>query len=392
MEPPREPAPPRGADPSARIAAVIRDFDQIRVRQWSNPGTADPRGDRIVQEVIALGDPAVEPLLAAFVSDSRLTRSVSRSHGRVYVHPVTDAVYGALIGILKANQFLDTGDDYLARTTPEGRKKLAAAMRVFWEKNRAFPLVERWYRALRDDSAGADRWLEAAAGLAQPANGGGPYYARRSSVSKPKKAGEVQALKGDPLRSRHDPSISDLMARRVMDILRSGNPLSIPDRDLLEACRLAESFARWDEPASLATLRVLTETCRERLQGDQAERRSDPGYGLQIAKFTLIRARAGDRAALDEYAAWVKTIRPESIERGLVELLEPLWTYPAHPAIAAAARGMFVDPKSPWLPLVPADKRRRGFLFDDLIAAPLACIPEFREALLLALADTSGGR
>ncbi len=312
-EPTRAPVPPRGGDPSARIAALIRDFDQIHVRQWSNPGTADPRSDRIVQRVIAEGDPAVEPLLAAYVSGTRLTRSVSRSQGGVYVHPVTDAVYGALVGILKANQFLDTGDDYLARTTPGGRKKLAAAMRVFWEKNRAVPLVERWYRALRDDSASADRWVEAAAGLAQPANGSRPLSSRRFSVPKAKKAGEVEALKGDPLRSRRDPSVSDLMARRVMEIVHSGNPLSIPDRGLLQACVLAETFARWDEQAAQPTLRVLTERCRERSRGDQ-ENQSDQGYGLQIARFTLIRAQAGDRAALDEYAAWVKTIRPESIE------------------------------------------------------------------------------
>ena len=385
---PRAPIPPQSGDPSARIAALIRDFDQIHVTQWSNPGSADPRSDRIVQQVIALGDPAVEPLLTAFVSDTRLTRSVSRSRGGFLVHPVTDAVYGALVGILKANQFLDTGDDYLVRMTPEGRKKLAAAMRVFWAKNRAVPLVERWYRALRDDSATPDRWLEAAAGLAQPANGNRLAYSRRFSVPEPKKAGEIQALKGDTLRSRHDPSLSDLMARRVMVLVRSGNPLSIPDRGLLEACVLAESFARWDAQAALPTLRVLMETCRERSRGDR-ENRSDQGYAQQIAKFTLIRARAGARAALDEYAAWVQTIRPESIEQGLVEILEPMWTYPAHPAIAAAARAMLVDPKSPWLPLVPREKSRNIFVLANQIATPLACIPEFRAALLVALADTA---
>ena len=191
------------------------------------------------------------------------------------------------------------------------------------------------------------------------------------------------------LRSRHDPSVSDLMARRVMDILRSGNPLSIPDRGLLQACRLAVTFAQWDEPAALPTLRLLMETCRERSRGDRESGRSDQGYGRQISQYTLIRARAGDRAALDEFAAWVKTIRPESIERDLVELLEPMWTYPTHPAIVAAARAMFVDPKSPWLPLVPRTKGHQAFIFQNPIATPLVCIPAFREALATALADTS---
>ena len=154
-EPVRVPIPARGGDPALRIAAQIRDFDQIHVMQWSNPGSANPGSDRIVQQVIAEGDPAVEPLLAALLSDMRLTRSVSRSQGHVYVHPVTDAIHAALVGILKANRFLDSDDEYAARRTPEGRKRLAAAMRAFWEKNRRRPADRAsWYRALRDNSAG----------------------------------------------------------------------------------------------------------------------------------------------------------------------------------------------------------------------------------------------
>ena len=388
QEPPRGPIPARGGDASGRIAALIRDFDQIHVVQWSNPGSADPGSAPIVQQVIAEGDLAVEPLLVDFVSDKRLTRSASGVRGPAYVHPVTDAVYRALVGVLKANRFLEDGDESAARRTPEGRKRLAAAMRVYWEKNREIKLEERWYGALLDDSAGTDRWLEAAAGIVQPAGENRPPYTGRVYSFKPLKAGEVPALKGDPLRSRHVPSVSDLMARRAMDILRSANPLSIPDIGLLRASELAMAFARWDESAALPTLRLLMDTCRERSRGGR-ENRSDQGYGLQIAKFTLIRARAGDRAALDEYAAWVQTFRPEPTEHGLVEILGPMWTYPAHPAIAAAARALFVDPKSPWLPLVPREKSRNMFVLANEIATPLACIPEFRETLVAGLADTA---
>jgi hypothetical protein len=389
QEPPRGPIPARGGDASGRIAALIRDFDQIHVVQSSNPGSADPGSAPIVQQVIAEGDLAVELLLAALVSDTRLTRSASGLRRPAYVHPVTDAVYRALVGVLKTNRFLEDGDEYTARTTPEGRKRLAAAMRAFWVQNRAITLEERWYRALRDDSAGTDRWLEAAAGIVQPAGENGPPYTGRVYALNPLKAGEVPALKGDPLRSRHGPSVSELMARRVMDILRTANPLPNPDIGLIRACELAMAFARWDESAALPTLKLLTETCRERSRGGQANDQSNRSYGHQIAGFTLIRNRAGDRAALDEYAAWVKGIRPESIERELVEILEPIWTYPVHPAIAAAARTMFVDPNSPWLPLVPREKGRQRVLPEIPINSPLVCIPEFREALLAALADRS---
>src|SRR5581483_927666 len=56
--------------------------------------------------------------------------------------------------------------------------------------------------------------------------------------------------------------------------------------------------------------------------------------------------------------------------------------------MAAAARAMFRDPTSRWLPLIPVERfadRRRPYT--KLIASPLACVPAFREALLAALAD-----
>ena len=42
--PPRGPIPRRGADPAARVAALIRDLDQIDERQMSSPGAAHPGG------------------------------------------------------------------------------------------------------------------------------------------------------------------------------------------------------------------------------------------------------------------------------------------------------------------------------------------------------------
>ena len=72
-----------------------------------------------------------------------------------HIHPVTDAIYAALVEPPQDGPLpRDREQSTTRRDTPEGRKRLAAAMRAFWEKNRAVPLVERWYRDLRDDSAG----------------------------------------------------------------------------------------------------------------------------------------------------------------------------------------------------------------------------------------------
>ncbi len=376
QEPPRGPIPTRGAD---RIAALIRAFDQIHVRQFSVPGSANPADAPIVHELIAEGDAAVAPLLEALVSDTRLTRSVTGGRGPEHVHPVTDAIYGALRGILKTDRFLEHGDDQAALRTPEGRQRLAAAIRTFWEKNREIPLVERWSRTLRDDSAGSRRWLEAAAGLTQPSEADRPLVVIGAVL--PRRPGPAPSMKGEPLRSRHDPSVSDLLARRSAEPARSSAGTN-SDSGLNQACSLALMFVRWDEPASLPTVKALMTACRER-----SEDRSDRSYGPFLARFTEIRVGAGDREALEEYADWVEDVQPKAIVHSLFAALAPLWTYPDHPAIAEAARSMFRDPNSPWLPLVPRERNQLVFPFEDPIASPLVCLPPFREALLAALED-----
>jgi hypothetical protein len=80
-------------------------------------------------------------------------------------------------------------------------------------------------------------------------------------------------------------------------------------------------------------------------------------------------------------------IEPGTIEYSWREVLEPLWTYPEHREISDAARRMFAGPKSPWLPLIPVEAGRRNPQWMEQLASPLVCVPEYREALLAALAD-----
>jgi hypothetical protein len=279
---------------------------------------------------------------------------------------------------------MDNMSDYTELKTAEGRKRLAAAARALWEKNREVPLIERWYRALRDDSAGIPRWLEAATGLVQPPSRGAPFmgYFTVRGPGEP----QPRALMGEPLRERNDPSVSELLARRCEAIAGTGKALTIPDAKLLRACDLASRFTWWDEVGSLPTIKALMTTCRERSLDPQQSSQSGV-YARYVAGFTIVRARAGDRTALDEYAAWVQLIEPRTIEDSWREVLEPLWTYPEHPALSQAARAMFVDPQSNWLPLIPVARGRLDDQYMDQIASPLACVPAYREALLAALAN-----
>jgi hypothetical protein len=71
-----ESGPDKLPEQSARIAALIRDLDLVRARQWGQPGSVNLAEDRIVSALIQESDAAVESLLDCLEKDTRLTRSV----------------------------------------------------------------------------------------------------------------------------------------------------------------------------------------------------------------------------------------------------------------------------------------------------------------------------
>jgi hypothetical protein len=199
----------------------------------------------IVKDLIAQGDAAVVPLIQAFRTDDRLTRSVGFGrdfHRGRMIRRADEAAYAALTGILKVTQF---GPPPVgAAAGPISRKALADQIQAYWEKNRSIPLVERWYRTLADDEAGNAAWLEAAGFITQPTNvetiaGGGPFIVTETKKVKP---GERPPLRGESLRGGHAPTVSELMARRAESM-----------RSTSRGQRSAEGMARmreaWDSAA-----------------------------------------------------------------------------------------------------------------------------------------------
>ena len=61
-------------------------------------------------------------------------------------------------------------------------------------------------------------------------------------------------MKGDELRSRRDPSVSELLARRVLQVAREPKPRTIPNVQLESACQLALMLDRWDRQAALPVI------------------------------------------------------------------------------------------------------------------------------------------
>ena len=386
-EPARPPIPPPGGpDPTARVAALIRDLDQIVVTQMGQPGGVNLGEARTVQALIAEGDPAVEPLIAALRHDDRLTRSFSfwRDFHRSRTFLKTaDAAYAALSGILHTTNFSagSTGDNLSARG-PSDRQQVADRIAAYWDRYKAFPLVERWYQTLRNDGADPGAWSEAAGNITQRTNvrvvpGSSAFT---STVTTQPKPGETPPFRGESLRQDHDPSVTQLLIRRA-EALAQTNGIS-------PALALAAMLHAWDPAASLPTLQRVSLVVATNFTPQRDGNHWEVAHQItRYADFTLDRVRLGDQAALADFVTLIRQTEPATFEQNLLPPLEPFYRLPADPTLAAAAEWLFNDPASRWANLYQAGRRFSWRKNLDLIRSPLIRVPGYRRAVLAALDD-----
>jgi len=393
-EPPRGPVPGPDAPAAERVAALIRDLDQVTGSGIIMNGIAWPTGSETEGALVREGDASVEPLLAALESDGRLTRTVSYPGSR---HGTDDRsisytfqpAHSALTGILKT-RVIPGSDGSPWRNDAAARRREAAAIRAYWEKVRGVPELERYYRTLAADDATPAQWLDAAEALAQPSDvrGRGGSYAIPHRVG-----GKVPPPRGEPLRAKDDPGVTALIARRV-DSIDPGSSRQVPSQGsgdvfkVRDADRMAVFLARWDPKGAVPTLSARVARCAAIVRASEGQASRHDGLEADIARLTLLRLRGDDPRALDDYAAWVRTFTPSGFGSFPVETFEPMWRHPDHAAVAAAAVALFDDPKSPWVPL--SRPRERGWGGDGkagLITSPLLGVDPFRKLVLAGLDD-----
>jgi hypothetical protein len=394
-EPPRGPIPGPDAPGAERVAALIRDLDQVTGSGAIINGIVSPSGSEVERALVLEEDAAVEPLLAALESDDRLTRTISypgSRHGEDdrHIHYVYEVEQSALIHILKTRVMpgvmnLGWHNDRAAR------RASAAVIRAYWEKNRGVPEPERYYRTLADDRATVAQWLDAAEALAQPADVRG----RGGSYTIPyRPGGKVPPPRGESLRGRNDPGVTALIAKRVESIDPSASR-QVPHQGsggvftVRSANRMATFLADWDPKGAVPTLKARVARSAAIFRASAGRNQHDEGLASDVGRLTTLRLKAGDSSALDDYAAWVRTVRPPDYGFFPVQMFEPMWRHPDHPAIAAAANSLFDDPGSPWVPLFrPGDRGwQEGGFRAEMITSPLLGLEPFRKRVLAGLAD-----
>src|SRR5262245_48281880 len=290
--------------PKNDIAALINDLENVDARQWGQPGFVSLARDPRVEVLVKRGAEAVEPLLDAMENDTRLTRSVSFGrdfHRSRHLISVSEAAYAALVDLLRVD-FRTYGED----GKPLSWKEMVTQIRAYWAKMGGLSPAERFYAMLRDDKAGKDQWLQAAANIVQPtdveSHGGWTTIPKREP-------GQKVVLRGESLRDGRTPSVSQLLAQRSDDIAAIRTGSTMEHFLYLDAGKIALCLADWDKTAAISTLKKrLSRAWSIGAQPhDMLAFNGNPveHFGMMIAKMTLARARCGDETASDEYAEWI---------------------------------------------------------------------------------------
>jgi hypothetical protein len=230
----------------ASIATLVEQLDELDGPPSSLSSRTvivrHPRG----RALIARGSAAIEPLLEAYVHDTRVTRIVRAPHAVVTVSYAALNLVQAIADLAPAEPGLamaDLVDDVLAkRASPD---EIAARVRTFLAARAGLAPHERWYLALRD---GPDRdraaWM-----ITRPRQ-----LARAESDTRPHTRVDAKAegLAGEPLRDARRPSVSELLAARV-----------VRHRHRVDCVALAR-LTRWDPPRATEVRARLSRRYRPR--------------------------------------------------------------------------------------------------------------------------------
>jgi hypothetical protein len=336
---------------SERIACLIRDLELIAPPPAEKLGETNLALDATVAALIREGEAAVDPLLDCLEHDKRLTRRANYAPndtfpGRTIV-PVSTAAVTAIQAILHVR--FDGG-------LPE--------MRAYWNTYRSLKLEDRWYAVLRDDTA-RSRWLEAAGQIIEPGGLTTVPHARTGAglpaLNKPER------MPGEILRTKSDPSISELMAKRALDFSKGDSD----PYDLAAACQMGLCLAVWDAPSAGPVVQTLSKHCRTAME--------DPSQklGSFLTKLAIARAWAADPNAFEDYAEWLSTTTPDQLS--FPAPLEPLTEYPTNSVLQSAAEKIFDASNSQWSGLSLSRWP------DDLASSQLARVPAIRRYLVREL-------
>jgi hypothetical protein len=335
-----------------RIAALVRDLEEMPGQQWEPPDSFLTTGNPLLLAMDKEGEDSVEPLLECLATDKRLTRQVNYTNfdGVISLQPVSEVALEGLQQVLHLDQLTIAGKD-LAVANP---KTEAAQIRAFWQENRDLTPQERWYKILDNNAATPAQWLDAASRIVLPQDTReGDLYVNAPYI----KNHRDWVMRGEILRSKVNPSITELLTRRA---LQTG------------LAQFAFALAWWEPAAAMPVLRTQIRSA---------------GNGGDITDLCLSLANLGAKEPLKEYAEWIRNQKPDERNANPSRRFEPMWENPDDPDAASAANWVFNDPASPWRCLAKVEND-----WDEttkVVETPLLGLAGFQKSVIANLADKS---
>lgn len=328
-----------------RIDALIQDLENVNLRQCSQPGGICLEYDKRIRDLVTAGGAAVEPLLECLENDRRLTRSVRFHrdfHPERTVITVAEAAYVALCGILQQSfSYSESISGGMSAHDMEFRREIARRIRAHCFRYQGLSNEEKWYRILLNDDEPPEAQLQAAENICRGGRVGAMAYYNDSSATAAESGSAAAPPAGELLRTKSNPSVSELLNRRAEEYLSDDKTAAAPPWIFDKARRMALFSAEWNLPDSLPALRKVGDAVYRLLSKHEY---LESGWLEALAALTIRRVDAGDKAALSQYCMALLAA-PERIwmEGGETWSCywEPLYTFPEEPVSVAAAEEIF---------------------------------------------------
>ncbi|MEO6846151.1 MAG: hypothetical protein ABI443_02335 [Chthoniobacterales bacterium] len=387
-EPPFDEALLKSPDQKVRIEAFIHCLESLNDMQGGQPGGVEFGRDPIVIALIKEGKPAVEPLLECLEKDTRLTNSIHFWRDFVAsrtVLGVQEPAYAALAGIMEMPfvHVRSTGED-LTSKGPEERVKLAQTIRDYWNKTKDLPREQVWFNILADDNAAPDDWGQAAWNIVRPVSQQviPSTMAMAATVTNNPAAGN--ALAGEPLRSKQNPSLTDLLIRRMEQL--NAPPQDASFKRPKQALSLAEALMKWD---GVGGAKAVQTQCNA-IVSNYGKNPKFGELGESLINVVLRLIEAGHTEIFEDYAGWLESVPPNCIaspnaRAAGVLWFQPMWRNSSVPCLQKAATHLFSKNESAWRSYLNSGS---GWNTNqNLLISPMLGVEPCREMILAALND-----
>jgi hypothetical protein len=266
--------------------------------------------------------------------------------------------------------------------TREERQKAAEMIRSFWLTHRGQSPQEQAYSVLADDHATEPAWMEAARHITQPTN---ESYSGGWVETTPLKPGQTLGLRGELLRSKTAPSVTELLSKRALQIatMRDPNNGAWNVQYLNDSTKLALMLSQWDWANSDPTLTAQFQNCTS-YQKSLPSHYDEVSITELYSQITKARISLGDKKAIPDYGQALRDMQSGDLKFfSAAAVFEALWQNANDPEMVTTAESLFNSPTS-FLYHV-SDCRES----DELIKSPLLSVPEFGKAIVRELSDTT---